>query len=98
MTYPNRRSNENTNGLLRQYKRTDFSIYSHDQLDAITLSLNLGLEKHSAEKHCSPFIPSLWLGHNCKPIRFTNPCYICYLRPPDILQTKAMSMASAKRG
>ena len=37
-----RGSNENTNGLLRQYmpKGSDLSIYSHDELDAIALSLN----------------------------------------------------------
>lgn len=37
-----RGSNENTNGLLRQYmpKESDLSIYSQDELDAIALSLN----------------------------------------------------------
>ena len=37
-----RSSNENTNGLLRQYmpKGSDLSIYSQDELDAIALSLN----------------------------------------------------------
>jgi transposase, IS30 family len=37
-----RRSNENTNGLLRQYmpKGSDLSIYSQAELDAIALSLN----------------------------------------------------------
>jgi len=35
-------SNENTNGLLRQYmpKGSDLSIYSQDELDAIALSFN----------------------------------------------------------
>ena len=38
-----RGSNENTNGLLRQYfpKRTDLSGYSQAQLDTIALKLNL---------------------------------------------------------
>ncbi len=37
-----RRSNENTNGLLRQYfpKGSDFSAYSQSDLDAVALRLN----------------------------------------------------------
>ena len=37
-----RGSNENTNGLLRQYfpKRTDVSVYSQEELDEVALRLN----------------------------------------------------------
>ena len=59
-----RGSNENTNGLLRQYmpKGSDLSIYSQDQLDAIALSLNtrprarLGYESPLAPTQCQILI------------------------------------------
>jgi IS30 family transposase len=70
-----RGSNENTNCLLRQYmpKGSDLSIYSQDDLDAIWLSLNTRPSETLGWKTPSPSIPNIWLGYNCKPIRFINP-------------------------
>jgi IS30 family transposase len=48
-----RGSNENTNGLLRQYlpRRLDFRTLTQDDFDAIALELNNDLDRPSASRH-----------------------------------------------
>jgi hypothetical protein len=63
-------TNENTNGLLRQYfrKKFDLSVYAQSELDKVAMCLNQrpgkwGIARHAAVPHSVPYAP-----HNPAPL------------------------------
>gem|GEM_PF-463212 len=70
-----RGSNENTNGLIRQYlpKGTDLSVYSQAQLDRIALSLNIRPRKRFDFKCPIEVMSELMTKHHPPPPYSSNP-------------------------